>query len=316
MAGSSLILNDKQTNILILNQPHFSKTFDMLSLSSLMRSQRLSFQPDDNIVPCPSHSLANNNNYTELIPGLCSNRALQVSNERPLKLSVKTDKDLSDDQFVLSTFPLNHNFIPGSNKMCDDVNVNKNSKEDSCETTADVYSKQNLDALKEAAVVKSKTERCYAAFKQAMEGTGELSTTFNMSTLRNHVSASHDHDSIVPNCDEIMRGSCDIIKKNVPDQLCNCEEIPVVPDALNCKGLQVNKCMDTFYQDSTVAGAPSFSPLDESYCFTSCFAIEKESLADEGSDYELKLSPTQESYTQQQHDHIEDMSKSCTSHVS
>jgi len=242
-----------------------------------------------------------NSNRTELVPSLCSNTSIHA----PVKVfPVETDKRLvisPNKQFVFSNFPFHHyNDVLGSNSGC--VNIT-NSEEQTNAVT--LYSKQTHKSPYQIAIINSenKTGHYVVVGRQALQDTGEK--------LLNNVSTSHDQDVTIPNYDVMMTAGCcskyDVIEKNYPNQLCNFEEIPIVPESLDsCKtGLLANDtCMDTCHQDSIVtASVSSISPIaSESYCLTQyCFAAEKESLVDEESDYELKLSPTQESYSQQLH---------------
>ena len=306
MPGSSFLLNGKQINIIILNQPHFSNILDLSCISSMMRNHLPRFQ--DNIMEmCSTHSTINSK--TELVPTLHNNRAIQAPIESLQVFPIETSRELdiqSDCQYVLGNFPFHHhNPVPGSNTIHADIILNANSKKQSCGSVA-LSSKQgsaSICPLKELIMINSETKTATCR-PQGLKSAGELSITCN------HVSASYDvvdDDATVPNYDVMMMaGSCkhDVTEKdyeNYPNELCNIEEIPIVPESpSSCKnGLS---CKDTCYQDSSVAaGDPSNSPVNESYCFTPCcFAAEKDSLVDEDSDYELNLSPTQESYPHQQ----------------
>ena len=296
--GPLFLLNGKQINIIIFNQPHFSNVSDLSCIPSMVRSHLLGCQ--DNMMEMRStHSMVYSNE-TELVPTLRNDRAIQAPVESSWDFPIETPSGLeiqSDYQYMLCKFPFHHhNPVPGSNAIHADIILNGNSKKASCGSIA-LSSKQDSAStcpLKELIMINSETKTATYG-PQALKSAGELSITYN------NVSASHDiidDDAIVPNCDiMMMEGSCkhDVTKKDYPTELCNCEEIPIVPEWPSRFGLS---CKGTCYQDSSVAAAdPSNSPVNESYCFTPCcFAAEKDSIVDEDSDYELNLSPTQESY--------------------
>lgn len=271
-----------------------------------------------------SHSLVNNNE-TELVPTSYGNRASFESSSQIFSIETGKNMSASNCQFLLNSF--HNNLVPGSIAMQGDLVLNVNSEKQCYESRVALCSKQNyksVSELKEVAIINSETKAvCYTTCGlQASEGDRELSIAYN------NVSAPHDHDHTVPDCDVMMTGSCkynDITKKNherYPSRLRNCEEIPVVPKPSDrCKtGLFVNACKDTSYQDSIVADVPSYSPENEAYCFTRCYlTAERESLDDEESDYELELSPTQNFCLQQQYDHTyasttSSSQVSCTTH--
>ena len=296
MPGSSFLLNGKQINIIIFNQPHFSDASDLSCISSMMRSHLPSCP--DNMEMCNTHSTV----YSDETELVSNNRAIQVESSHVFPIETPRGLDIqSDYQCMLSKFPFHHhNPVPGSNAIHADIILNSNSKKQSCGSIA-LSSKQDsasICPLKELIMTNSET-KIATCRPQALKSAGGLSITYN------NVSASHDIDDdiTVPSCDiMMMKGSCkyDVTEKdyeNYPTELCNCEEIPIVPESPSRCGLS---CKDTCYQDSSVAAAdPSNSPVNESYCFTPCcFAAEKDSLVDEDSDYELNLSPTQESYPQ------------------
>ena len=292
-SGPSVLLNGKQINIVVLNQPHFS---DLSCISSMMRNHLPSFQ--DKVMKVCTHGMVNSYE-TELVPASCNNGTIQAPVESAQVFPIETSRELdiqSDYQYLLCNFPFHHhNLVPGSNSIhADDIILNANSKKQSCGSVA-LPCKQgsaSICPLKEFIMINSETKTA-TCMPRALKSARELSITYN------NVSASHDDDAMVPNCDVMMMaGNCkhDVIEKDYPTELCNCEEIPIVPESPSrCKsGLSCVTCKGTCYQDSTVADViPSNSPVNESYCLTQCcFAAEKDSLVDEDSDYELNLSPT------------------------
>lgn len=298
MPGASFLLNGK-INIIIFNQPHFSNASDLSCISSMMRNH-LSSCPDNMMEMCSSHGMVHSSE-TELVPTLRNNRAIQA----PVESSqVETPRQLGiqlDHQYMLCKFPFHHhNPVPGSNAIHADIILKANSKKQSCGSITQ-SSKQDVASicpLNELIMINSETKTA-SCRPQALKSAGELSIT------NSNVSASHDtdDDTTVPNYDiMMMEGSYkhDIIDRdyeNYPTELCNREEIPIVPEWPSRCGLSYR---DTCYRDSSVAAVdPSNSPVNGSYCFTPCcFAAEKVSLVDEDSDYELNLSPTQEAHPQ------------------
>ena len=215
-------------------------------------------------------------------------------------LSIETDthQKMLNHQCVLSNFSLHPDLVFGSNTTHTDQNAS--SEKQPCERKVLLHAKQDCTSvctLKQVAIVNNETKTNYYTTSrlQTLEVTGELP-----SIRDNKMSTCYDLDAAVPSYDVMMTEypRYDLTEKHYPNQLCNCEEIPIVPESPNtCKtGLLAVTCMDTSYQDSNVAGVPSNSPVNESYCLTLCFAAEKESLVEEESDYELNLSPKQESY--------------------
>ena len=247
---------------------------------------------------CTSTSV--NSTKAQVVHDVCSNALPESSNV--LKIESDTNLKMFLDQCVLGNFSLHHcDLVPGSNIIRADRIVNANSEKWPSESRVLQDGKQDccisVCTSKQVAIVNNETKTDYYATSrlQTLEATEELSS----SILDNNVSASYDLNATVPSYDITMTGCCskyDLTEKHYPNQLSNCEEIPIVPESPNtCKtGLLAVTCMDTSYQDSSV---PSISPVNESYCLTlCCFAAEKESLFDEESDYELNLSPTQESF--------------------
>ena len=319
LPGPALSFNGKQLNIMVLQQLHFSKNFDLSCITSMMRKHWPSVH--DNTMDVCTSSLPNSSD-TQLVPTLCSNETVQVPVESSCIISNETHEGLEIPLVPLNSFPFRHNnLVPGSNAIHTDIILNANS-EKWCENTSTMYNSSKQDksvcTLKQVAINTETTTGYYTACKpQTSEGTRELSaSTHNSVSTRyrefwiitdNNVSTSHVHDATIPNDDVMMMTGCckhDLNERyeNHPDQLCNFEEIPIVPESPDrCKtGLLNVTCMDTSYQDSNVAGVPSNSPVNESYWLSQCcFTVEKESLVDEESDYELKFLPTQEFSPQQ-----------------
>ena len=288
-AGPLLFFNAKQINILILPQVHFPNDINLAGITRMMSNHRPTVH--NRMEMCTSSSIK--------VQDVCGNMLPESSHV----LSIETDmgQKTLDHQCVLNNFPLHQDLVLGSNIIRPDQVLNTSSEKRPCESKVLLHDKQDSTSvctLEQVAMVNNETKTKYYATSrpQTLEVTGELS-----SIRDNNLSACCDLDATVPSYDVMMRGypRHDLTEKHYPNRLCNCEEIPIVPESPNtCKtGLLAVTCMDTSYQDSNVAGVPSNSPVNESYCLTlCCFAAEKESLVEEESDYELNLSSTQESY--------------------
>ena len=302
MPRSLLFFNGNQINIIVLHQPHFSACFSdisNLSVSGVRKKQLPCFQHE--MTEMRSHSVVDSIK-AKLVPALCGNRMIQAPAEGLRVFSGRQSQ--SDQWYMLCSFPF-HNLVPGSNTIHTDMMLNTDFEKWSCESLAVSNKQDSICPLKEFIMINSET-RAAASRLQTLGGARKLSITCNSA------STPQGYDVTVPDYDVIMmEGSCthDIIEndcENCPNKLCNNEEIPTVPESpRSCKSglLSSVSCMDTRYQDSAIADTPSNSPVNDSYCFTQyCFMAEKDSLIDEDSDYELDLSPTQESYSQLQQD--------------